>query len=156
MYIITFHYIPYHHIGVSHWLTMFLFICLSLLLYCSVMWAERTGWGSMCDQRQLVVSRDDNILQSNTQCVQHHTFERTVCVFYIGYCVWRSPTVVAIWTIASSSHREQSNQSEEQMIFTSGYSEICGNLTSGYSQTVAFSVWIRMSTNVVCYDHKYN
>ena len=83
----TFHYIPYHYVGVSHCLTifyfLFLFICLSLLLYCSVMWAERTEWGSMCDQRQLVVSRDDNILQSNTQCVYSIIHLSTQCVYFI-------------------------------------------------------------------------
>ena len=47
------------------------------------MWAERTEWGSMCDQRQLVVSRDDNILQLNTQCVYSIIHLSTQCVYFI-------------------------------------------------------------------------
>ena len=64
-----------------------LFICLSLLLYCSVMWAEWTEWGSMCDQSQLVVSRDDNILQSNTQCVYSIIQLSAQCVYFTLYII---------------------------------------------------------------------
>ena len=52
------------------------------------MWAERTEWGSMCDQSQLVVSRDDNILQSNTQCVYSIIHLSAQCVYFTLYIMY--------------------------------------------------------------------